>query len=352
MRKRTLTFLPVIGAATLIGITGAPRSSVRAAGEPSPAAAPARPPNIVVLATGGTIAGSGGTGYGYSSGELKIEDLIKAVPNVDRLAHLSGEQVANIGSQDMNDEVWRLKLAGRVNAALARPEVSGVVITHGTDTMEETAYFLNLVARSDKPVVLVGSMRPSTAISADGPANLYNAVAAVASPDAKGRGVLVFMNDTLRLMVMRSPFRRRTRPTSTSFLERTGAWWWPTVVRWNWFERTNKRHTTQSEFSVNGTQALPAVEILYAHANMDPALVRAAIQNGAGSIVVAGAGDEHAEGRARGAAAAGAYRAAIRQQDPERVSSCATTRSTTTRWGSCLPVSSTPPSPACSRSSR
>ncbi len=288
MLQRTLKFLAVIGTATAIGIAGAGEPPVRAAGEPAPAAAPGRVPNIVVLATGGTIAGSGGTGYGYTSGELKIDDLIKAVPNIDKLAHLSGEQVANIGSQDMNDEVW-LKLAGRVNAALARPDVGGVVITHGTDTMEETAYFLNLVVRSDKPVVLVGSMRPSTAISADGPANLYNAVAAAASPDAKGRGALVFMNDTL--YDARNVTKTNTTNVDAFSSPNRGAAGVVNSGSVNWFERSNKRHTSQSEFSVNGTQALPGVEILYAHANMDPALVRAAIQSGAKGIVVAGVGD-------------------------------------------------------------
>ena len=155
-------------------------------------------PIIKILATGGTIAGaqSGESAYGYKSGTFKVDDLIKAVPNLDKLARLDGEQVANIGSQDMNDAVW-LKLAKRVNAVLGDRKVDGVVITHGTDTMEETAFFLNLVVKSDKPVVLVGSMRPATAISADGPGNLYNAVATAADPGARGRGVLVVLNDEI-----------------------------------------------------------------------------------------------------------------------------------------------------------
>src|SRR5690348_12881420 len=132
-------------------------------------------PNIVILATGGTIAGAGTGGAAYTSGQFKVQDLIRAVPGIEKIANLEGEQVANIGSQDMNDQVW-LKLANRANQLLARPDVDGIVITHGTDTMEETAYFLNLVLKSDKPVVLTGSMRPATAVSADGPGNLYDAV--------------------------------------------------------------------------------------------------------------------------------------------------------------------------------
>src|SRR5688572_8543929 len=135
-------------------------------------------PRVKILATGGTIAGAQASQkeQGYKSGTFKVEDLISAVPTMKDLAHLSGEQVANIGSQDMNDEVW-LKLAKRVNQVLADDAVDAVVITHGTDTMEETAFFLDQVVKSNKPVVMVGSMRPATAVSADGPANLYNAVA-------------------------------------------------------------------------------------------------------------------------------------------------------------------------------
>src|SRR6476660_4256956 len=138
-------------------------------------------PNIVILATGGTIAGAGAssTGSAYTSGQVKIDAMIDAVPNIRNLANLKGEQTANVGSQDMSVKVW-LDLANRINTLLAGKDVDGIVITHGTDTQEETAYFLNLVVKSDKPVVLTGSMRPSTALSADGPLNIYNAVAIAA----------------------------------------------------------------------------------------------------------------------------------------------------------------------------
>src|SRR5690349_22562460 len=132
-------------------------------------------PKVKILATGGTIAGAQASSseVGYKSGTFSVDDLIKAVPPLKDLAELSGEQVANIGSQTMNHDVW-LKLAKRINEVLKDGSTDGIVITHGTDTLEETAYFLSLVVKSDKPVVLVGSMRPATAISADGPANLYN----------------------------------------------------------------------------------------------------------------------------------------------------------------------------------
>src|SRR4051794_904925 len=201
-----------------------------------------RRPNIMILATGGTIAGAGAAGgQSYTSGQFDVKDLISAVPEIDKLANLKGEQVANIGSQDMNDKIW-LKLARRANELLARPDVDGIVITHGTDTLEETAYFLDLVIKSNKPVVLVGSMRPATAISADGPGNLYAAVATAANPRASGRGVLVVMNDTIhnaRDVV-------KTNTTSVDTFESpdrgpSGAVHGKTV---SLYEPSDKRHTT------------------------------------------------------------------------------------------------------------
>jgi L-asparaginase len=134
-------------------------------------------PNIVIMATGGTISGEAATGtqVGYTSGAITIDAMLAAVPAIKDLANVKGEQISNVGSQDMTVNIM-LTLAKRINTLLAQNEVNGIVVTHGTDTMEETAFFLNLVVKSETPVVMVGSMRPSTAISADGPLNLYNAV--------------------------------------------------------------------------------------------------------------------------------------------------------------------------------
>jgi len=154
-------------------------------------------PNVTLLATGGTIAGAGeGSSASYRAGVVPIEDILRAAPGLAEIAHVSAEQVANVGSYDVDEAVWR-KLLSRIQAATADPNVSGVVITHGTDTLEETAYFLSLVLPSAKPVVLVGSMRPGTAVSADGPRNLLDAVRVAGADQARNRGVMVVMNNTI-----------------------------------------------------------------------------------------------------------------------------------------------------------
>ena len=156
----------------------------------------ARKPHIEIVATGGTIAGAqANTGQaGYTSGVFDVRRLIDAAPQMKDLADITGEQFVNIGSQDMNNEIW-LRLGKRIGELVQRPDIDGVVITHGTDTMEETSYFLSLVVKTQKPIVMVGSMRPATSLSADGPMNLYEAVAVASDPEARDRGVLVVLND-------------------------------------------------------------------------------------------------------------------------------------------------------------
>ena len=280
-----IAFLPSVALAQ----QAKPQAGEKPVVNKEPAKDRADKPNIKILATGGTIAGAGAAGgYGYTSGQFKVEDLIGAVEGLDKLADLSGEQVANIGSQDMNDAVW-LKLARRTNQALSDGGVDGVVITHGTDTMEETAYFLDLVVKSSKPVVLVGSMRPATAISADGRANLYNAVATAASKGARGRGVLVVLNDEVHSA--RNVIKTNTTNVQTFASPNRGPAGYVNSGSVTWFEQMDKRHTSDSEFSANGLKALPRVDIVYAHASMDATMVEAAINAGAKGIVVAGVGD-------------------------------------------------------------
>lgn len=247
-------------------------------------------PNIVVLATGGTIAGAGvsSTGSAYTSGQVKIDAMIDAVPNIRKLANLKGEQVANVGSQDMSVKVW-LDLANRINTLLASADCDGIVITHGTDTQEETAYFLNLTVKSDKPVVLTGSMRPSTALSAEGPLNLYNAVALAANPNAKGYGVMVVMNDEIH--AAKDVKKMITTPVQTFQSPQEGMI--GTVIFGDvlFFHKPSGRHTTNSEFNVSGVTALPRVDIVYACADMSIDLIDMMVKAGAKGIVIAGVGD-------------------------------------------------------------
>lgn len=251
--------------------------------------ADAQSARVRIVATGGTIAGAQAKAgeYGYKAGAFDVQQLIDAVPNLNKLAVISGEQVVKIGSQDMNDQVW-LKLADRVNAILNSPDYDGVVITHGTDTLEETSYFLSLVTHSDKPIVMVAAMRPATAISADGPGNLYTAVAAAANPGARGRGVLIAMNDELDYA------RNATKTNATSVQTFSSVNRGPAALvntgTINWFQPLEKKNGRTSAFSVDGRTTLPRVDILYAYPNMSVDLIDAAVRDGAQGLVIAGVG--------------------------------------------------------------
>jgi L-asparaginase len=247
-------------------------------------------PNIVILATGGTIAGAAATGTqaGYTSGAVTIDAMLAAVPGIEKLATVKGEQISNVGSQDMSFEIM-LKLAKRINELLPTSEVDGIVITHGTDTLEETAYFLNLVVKSDEPVVLVGSMRPSTAVSADGPLNLYNAVGVAADPQAKGRGVLVLMNDWIH--GAHSLTKTSTTAVQTFMSPLRGLVGTAAYGNNDFYSTPPWKHTTGSEFDVSGVTKLPRVDILFACADMSPDLIEAAAASGAKGIVIAGVGN-------------------------------------------------------------
>jgi len=262
------------------------------------------PARVRLLATGGTIAGAqpAAAAPGYRAAVFSAEALLAAVPGLGDLAAVEVEQVAAIGSQDMDDATW-LRLAARAAAALATPGLAGVVITHGTDTMEETAYFLHLVLAATRPVVLVGAMRPATAISADGPMNLYNAVAVAAHPAAAGRGVLVVANDELH-------FAREITKTNTTQVGtfRSGPRGLAGLVshgRLHLHGPPEKR-PPEAPFDLAGRTTLPRVDLVCAHAGMGRGLIDAAVAAGAAGIVIAGVGDGNL-----GAAALAAARAAV-----------------------------------------
>ena len=254
------------------------------------AAAQTRKPNVVILATGGTIAGAAasGTQAAYTSGAVTIDAMVAAVPGVKDLANIKGEQVSNVGSQDMSFDIM-LTLAKRINELMQKPDVDGIVITHGTDTMEETAFFLNLVVKGDKPVVMVGSMRPSTAVSADGPLNLYNAVGVAADPNARGRGVLVVMNDWIQ--AAHSLTKTSTTAVQTFMSPLRGVVGVASYGKNDFYNTPTWKHTSASEFDVSGVSKLPRVDIVFACADMPPDLIDASAANGAKGIVIAGVGN-------------------------------------------------------------
>ena len=247
-------------------------------------------PNIVILATGGTIAGAAATGTqaAYTSGAVTIDAMLAAVPGIRDLANIKGEQISNVGSQDMTMDIM-LTVAKRCNQLLAKNDVDGIVITHGTDTMEETAFFLNLTVKSAKPVVLVGSMRPSTAVSADGPLNLYNAVGVAGDPNARGRGVLVMMNDWIH--GAHSLTKTSTTAIQTFMSPLRGLVGVASYGKNDFYGTPPWKHTTQSEFDITNVTKLPRVDILYAYADMAADLIDASAAAGAKGIVIAGVGN-------------------------------------------------------------
>ena len=246
--------------------------------------------NVVVLATGGTIAGAGASAANsatYQAAKVGVEQLIAGIPELSKLANVRGEQVMQIASESItNDNL--LQLGRRVAELADSKDVDGIVITHGTDTLEETAYFLNLVEKTDKPIIVVGSMRPGTAMSADGMLNLYNAVAVASSKEARGKGVLVTMNDEIQ----------SGRDVSKMINIKTEAFksaWGPLgmVVEGKsyWFRLPAKRHTMDSEFDIKTIKSLPDVEIAYSYGNVSDTAYKALAQSGAKAIIHAGTGN-------------------------------------------------------------
>src|SRR5437762_12673611 len=228
---------------------------------------PGKLANVMILATGGTIAGTGATStttVGYTAATVGVARLIEAVPELKKVANVKGEQVFQIASENMNNDSW-LKLAKRVNELLAQDDVDGIVITHGTDTIEETAYFLNLVVKSRKPVVIVGAMRPSTAISADGPVNLYNAVTLAGSEDAVGKGVLVVLNDQIN--GARDVTKTNTANADTFRNWELGFLGYMQDNKPNFYHQSTRKHTADTEFDVSKLDSLPDVDLVYGYAN-------------------------------------------------------------------------------------
>lgn len=248
-------------------------------------------PVVVVLSTGGTIAGRGGSSTSlteYTAGSILGSELINAVPEISQYANVRVEQISNIGSANMNTAIW-LKLAARINAIFAEdPKVAGVVVTHGTSTLEETGYFLHLTVKHDRPVVLVGAQRPATAISADGPLNLLNAIRTAGAPVARGKGVLVVMNDEIN--GARDVTKSNTYRVEAFRSGELGLLGYVDPDQVSFYRASTKRHTARSEFDVGGLSSLPKVEILYAYAEPGTVAIKALAGSGVDGIVFAGTG--------------------------------------------------------------
>lgn len=249
--------------------------------------------NVAVLGVGGTIAGTAKSPtkvVGYKAASLTVDDIIKSISELTKDVNIVlCEQVAQIDSKDMTDDIW-LRLAKRVNELLKRNNINGIVITHGTDTIEETAYFLSLVVKSKKPVVLVGAMRPSTAMSADGPKNLYDACIIAGSEKSEGRGVLVCLNDTI--YSARFVTKLNTiLPNAFGSLD-FGVLGYVVENEPYFYNALDKKYTFKSEFDVRDLNALPKVDIVYSYAGTNSHVaVEAFCKSGVKGIIHAGTGN-------------------------------------------------------------
>ncbi|CAI6271480.1 unnamed protein product [Periconia digitata] len=245
-------------------------------------------PTVAIFATGGTIASQGSTNtqtVGYSIG-LGVQQLISAVPEILNISNIAGYQISNVASGSVNSTI-SLKLAEAINAELAKEEISGVVITHGTDTLEETAFFLDLVVDSEKPVVCVGAMRPATALSADGPLNLLQGVTLAASEKARGRGSMIVLNDRIGSAFYTTKNNANSLDTFYSTEQGQLGFF---INQVPYFYYTPSTPIGRTHFSLANITSLAPIDILYAHQDMNPALFNASYASGAQGIVYAGVG--------------------------------------------------------------
>ncbi len=271
------------------------------------AAAAQELPVVAVLATGGTIASRQDAAKGGYVPAVSVDELISAVPAIRKIARIHVEQISNIPSQDMNQDVW-IRLALRVNTLLSRPEITGIVITHGTNTLEETAYFLDLTTNGTKPVILVGAQRPASDPDSDGPRNLLDAIRVALAPDAAGKGVLVVMNGQIN--AARDVTKANTSQVETFRSLEFGPLGLVDAERVR-FYRSPMRGTS---FQVKSGTQLPQVDIVMSYAGADGRLIRSLVDHsGPKGLVIAGLGlgtvpgpmfDAIREARSRGIAVA------------------------------------------------
>lgn len=248
-------------------------------------------PHIVLLSCGGTIAALPSHGVDYKAGLLPPDRLLDAVPDIGSSVHVTVERHADVGSQDVDLEIWN-SLAARVRRLNADSSVDGIVVTHGTDTLEETAFFLHLVTQLDKPVVLTGAMRPAHALSADGPANLQAAICLAKSPSAKAIGVAVVMNDVVYDAVELQKISANALEAFSSRNHGPLARMLGGNIAFNYTPSIADRW--KGSFADLTLDAWPKVPILYIHAGMDTDWVDALLATDPDGIVVAGVGSGNA----------------------------------------------------------
>lgn len=247
-------------------------------------------PCIHILASGGTIAGLADSKLdflGYTAGAAKVESVLAALPEINDLADLHTENYCQVASENANPELW-LGLASRAEEILLDELCDGLVITAGTDTMEELAYFLNLLLKTNKPVVLTGAMRPLSAYGTDGPVNLYNAVAVAAAADSYGKGVLLVMNDTI--LAARQAAKLDSFRLHTFGGGELGALGYVVAGQVRMVGAPWHKHTMATELYLSAIHNLPQVEIFYMSAGADARLLSAMADLGATGVVLAGFG--------------------------------------------------------------
>src|SRR6188768_1491160 len=247
-------------------------------------------PKVIILATGGTIAGAGASAdrAGYTAGKIPIDQLIGGIPTVKKIADISGEQISSVGSQDMTIDIWK-KLAVRINEIIAKKQADAIVVTHGTDTQEETAYFLDLVVPSAMPVVLTGSMRPATAISADGPKNLYDAITVAINPKSKGRGVLVSFNEGI--FDGREVMKMSTTFTNAFGSPNTGPVGHAYDGKVEYYANAVRERNPASPVVIKPDTKFPRVDIVYMYADAPPDMIDMLVSKKVDGIVIAGVGN-------------------------------------------------------------
>ena len=251
-------------------------------------------PRVRLIATGGSIAGVGPHRLDYIlypelGKHISIEESLARVPEVNEIAQVQAENLISVGSTAVGPPEW-LAMANRINGIFREDtDATGVAMTHGTATLEETAYFLHLTVKSDKPMVITGAMRPPTALSTDADINLLDAVRIAASPHAGGMGVLTVLNNEIhsaRDVVKTSTFRVQTfRPNDLGFLGYADS-----EGEVLFYRAPTRKHTTRTEFDVSGRDSLPRVDVVYAYAGADGMLIDAVRRNGSDGLVVAGFG--------------------------------------------------------------